>query len=273
MAEGGLDIVYRFTGKERDEETGLYYYGARYLDAKASRWLSTDPALGEYIPGAPVDEEARKRNGNLPGMGGVYNLINLHLYHYAGNNPVKYIDPDGNEIIIAQQKDRIPLLKMINSVSAQKYNVDSSGNLIQDGNKKNSIFGIGRSQEFSDRLQEGIESTSIISLGISDKIPGGSESGKVEEYDVAEGGGGRTSEIFGFVYVRITGKNSPNGIKMKDGSEKTYNPTEILVHELVGHAIPRVTHNNGNAVDKENAVRNEMHWKERDPHAQDDPAY
>jgi hypothetical protein len=28
-------------------------------------------------------------------MGGVFNLVNLHLYHYAGNNPVKYVDPDG----------------------------------------------------------------------------------------------------------------------------------------------------------------------------------
>jgi hypothetical protein len=81
-------------------ETGLYYYGARYLDAKAGRWLSADPALGEYIPEAPVNEEARKRNGALPGMGGVYNMINAHLYHYAGNNPVKYTDPDGKSPLL-----------------------------------------------------------------------------------------------------------------------------------------------------------------------------
>ncbi|MDR1700358.1 MAG: hypothetical protein LBR68_04125 [Lachnoclostridium sp.] len=94
-AASNIDIPYRFTGKERDEETGLYYYGARYLDPKTSRWLSADPALSEYIPGAPINDEARKRNSNLPGMGGMFNTVNLHLYHYAGNNPVKYLDPDG----------------------------------------------------------------------------------------------------------------------------------------------------------------------------------
>jgi hypothetical protein len=30
-------------------------------------------------------------------MGGVYNTVNLHVYHYAGNNPVKYVAPDGRK--------------------------------------------------------------------------------------------------------------------------------------------------------------------------------
>ena len=83
----GLDkLPFRFTGKELDEETGLYYYGARYLDPKYSRWLSGDPALGEYIPQVGAD------TSKLPN-GGVYNTTNLLVFNYGNNNPVKYNDP------------------------------------------------------------------------------------------------------------------------------------------------------------------------------------
>ncbi|WP_252722905.1 RHS repeat domain-containing protein [Treponema pedis] len=133
----GIDkLPFRFTGKELDEETGLYYYGARYLDPKYSRWLSGDPALNDYIPKAPIDDEAKKHNENLPGMGGVYNTVNLHVYHYAGNNPVKYIDPDGRFLEVSDNGDGTY------TVSGGKENSDKNIYLTVNGQRTGDIIGV-----------------------------------------------------------------------------------------------------------------------------------
>jgi RHS repeat-associated protein len=91
-------IGYRFTSKELDSETGLYYFGARYLDPTTSRWMSADPEMSKYLPETPVNKQARQENENLPGIGGVFNPFNLAVYHYANNNPVKYSDPNGQDV-------------------------------------------------------------------------------------------------------------------------------------------------------------------------------
>ena len=68
----------RFTGKERDTETGLDYFGARYLRANAGRFTTIDPVYTwqENL----VDPQRWNR------------------YAYARNNPPKYVDPDGRAI-------------------------------------------------------------------------------------------------------------------------------------------------------------------------------
>jgi hypothetical protein len=88
-----------------DEETGLYYYGARYLNPRTSRWISADPAIDKYLPEVPKDNEARRRNRNLPGEGGVFNYVNLAVYHYGANNPLRYIDPTGSFEVIKQNRN------------------------------------------------------------------------------------------------------------------------------------------------------------------------
>jgi len=47
-------IPYRYTAQELDQDTQLYYYGARYYDPRTSVWESADPILGEYLPKTPT---------------------------------------------------------------------------------------------------------------------------------------------------------------------------------------------------------------------------
>ena len=63
------ELPYKFNGKQFDEETGLYYYGARYLNPVTSLWYGVDPLAEKYL-----------KTG---------------AYVYCGGNPIVLKDPDG----------------------------------------------------------------------------------------------------------------------------------------------------------------------------------
>ncbi len=73
----------KFVGKEKDEETGLYYFGARYLDAKIGRFAAVDPVrVVDPLDGSPNEEMLKNPQG-------------FNSYSYAFNNPFLFFDPDG----------------------------------------------------------------------------------------------------------------------------------------------------------------------------------
>ena len=91
---------YLFNAKELDDETGLYYYGARYYDPRTSVWLSVDPL-------------AEKK-------------LWMSSYVYCSNNPVMKIDPDGrSDIEIDKQNKTIKCTE--NTKSDNIYVINEKG--------------------------------------------------------------------------------------------------------------------------------------------------
>jgi RHS repeat-associated protein len=69
----------QFTGKERDNESGLDYFGVRYYGSAAGRFTSVDPI-----------HVTRDR---------ILDPQQFNLYAYTRNNPMKYVDPDGRYFV------------------------------------------------------------------------------------------------------------------------------------------------------------------------------
>ena len=80
---GSVDNKERFAGKEKDSETGFYYFGARYMRPEIGRFASPDSV-------GAVDAKTNKTNYSL-----LTNPQKLNPYAYSLNNPYRYIDPDG----------------------------------------------------------------------------------------------------------------------------------------------------------------------------------
>jgi RHS repeat-associated protein len=74
ILDGGVNVSFKFTGKERDAESGLDNFGARYMTNSFGRFMSTDPAM-------------KSVNGTNPQT--------WNRYAYVLNNPLRFVDPFG----------------------------------------------------------------------------------------------------------------------------------------------------------------------------------
>lgn len=129
---------YRFTGKELDEGTDLYYFGARYYDPNSCIWLSVDPMTEKY-----------------PGWSG---------YNYVMWNPVKLVDPDGREPSVEE------------AAYMQQYQYDGKGKLLGGWkpvvNKDERLYNnkeTGFSAGLFERTSDGKTEYALVFSGTDDK--------------------------------------------------------------------------------------------------------
>ena len=129
-------VTENFTGKEKDDEIELNYFGARYLDPMLGMWISVDPARQFASP-----------------------------YLYAGNgmNPVNIVDPDGNVLGAGNQE----MVGLINEKSYHQFRYENG--LVQEClvcrdnpsgslNYSQRISSAIRSENFGEIINEGLSS-------------------------------------------------------------------------------------------------------------------
>ena len=101
------DLPYKFNGKQFDEETGLYYYGARYMNPITSLWYGVDP-LAEKFP-------------------------NIGAYVYCHGNPINMIDPDGKDDYKLNKNGQISFWRRTNAKTTDRIFSGKSHILINKG--------------------------------------------------------------------------------------------------------------------------------------------
>jgi len=113
----------QFAGKERDAETGLHHFGARYFSAAQGRFTSPD---APFLDQDPADPQS------------------WNLYSYVRNNPLRYIDPTGNAIeLLGDEEQRKKELALLQASVGNKHAASRLYiNELKDGDKTRYFVGI-----------------------------------------------------------------------------------------------------------------------------------
>ena len=126
----GYHERFTFTGKERDEETGYGYFGARYMDHDLmTMWLNVDPMTDKYPSISP--------------------------YAYCAWNPVRLVDPDGRKIWLPSgteyttnmktdnlNDDDLKIVNALNHICRSEEGLHMIGEICKSDNDINIDFGI-----------------------------------------------------------------------------------------------------------------------------------
>ena len=126
----GYQERFRFTGKERDEETGYGYFGARYMDHElTAMWLSVDPMADKYPSISP--------------------------YAYCAWNPIKLVDPDGREIDVSNLSEAIQkrLVNCLNKITGLSLYIDDGKLNYKKDENGNAIFTNGSKTARGDLIE------------------------------------------------------------------------------------------------------------------------
>ena len=120
LITGTTENDIKFVGKEQDRETGLYYFGARYMEPMIGRFISPDP-LG------PVDPTTGKVDPKA-----LLNPQRLNRYAYSLNNPYKYIDPDGKWPAIVIDIHQRSIKRILTNLSLHEKNILNQQQRVMD---------------------------------------------------------------------------------------------------------------------------------------------
>jgi RHS repeat-associated protein len=228
--------TYTFSAKEKDPETDLSYFGSRYYSSDLSVWLSVDPMASKYPSLSP--------------------------YVYCADNPVRLVDPNGEDVWIIGD-------------DGQKYQYKNDGNLYcQDGSiyQGDDVFARSAQSSLSELQNNSTTAGSILgnfvengqnNIEIKRKkdVVGYEYNGKTT---IRYENGGASTTTSGSVFWNPQGESIPT----VDGMQQ--NGTIDLIHEFV-HALDKVKNSKFNtkkyegieyrewtATYYENIVRGEM---------------
>jgi RHS repeat-associated protein len=251
-----------FTGKERDTESGLDYFGARYLSSSMGRWMSPDWASKpEAVPYSILD-----------------NPQSLNLYSYGWNNPLSNRDEDGHEIdLTGSDKDKLLEQQRLAANASKtdknglaesslfKQTTDKSGKTTLTLDKGAAANFQGQHSDGYNLLTGAINATPVITVQMSN-------------FDSYTGAPDSQGNVTVNLNRNVSGIDLVSPLRGFDG-QPIPNPFQIIAgHEVLGHAYEQdIMHRGiqGTSADREmwvrahteNRLRKEQGLPLRDPHS------